>query len=63
MTTEVVLNVLNCDITVSEFKLWSHLNFTKGTKILGKCMKSLMPTTRGYRVSLLFFYMDGMDIK
>ena len=58
----IVTNMLDCDIIVSEFKLqpYSYIHFQ--TYALEKGMNYLIPSAKGWIVTLLFFK-EGFDIK
>ena len=57
----VVINMLNCEIIVSEFEL--QLDYYFQTNTLGKDMNHLIPTVKGLIASLQFFYNGSFGIK
>ena len=56
----VVANVLDCDVTVSEFELQLHYYVHFRTNILRKSMNPLTPLAL---LSPQFFYKDSFGIK
>ena len=60
---DVVANVLDCDIVVSKFELWSFSSVHLGVDTLGKDMNSLDSLNMGWIVPLLPFFKDGFGIK
>ena len=60
----VMVNVLDCDIVVSEFKPQLCYNIHFQTNILGEVMNPLIPhPSYKLNIPLLFFYRDGFDIE
>ena len=59
----IVVNVLHCNIVVSEVEFQSrhYIHFWNNT--FGTGMNLLILPAMGYIVPLLFFYKDGLGIK
>ena len=56
-------DMLDCVIAVSEFRLQSCYYVHFWTNTIGKGMNSLLFPAVGLRVTLLFFYKDGLGIE